>query len=219
MIPQLRRALVHQHRGVATAAAAVPQLSQIIESLPKRIDPVELEKMWSDSRLKLETLGNFDESHALAFTRERLLATQLEGVRGVLFLCGHNAGRSQVAAALLADRISREGLPLASFSGGSTPLTTVNPVVVEAMKEIGIDMSQAYPKPWTPQVAAASDVIVTMGCGDKCPVIPGQQCINWDLPDPHGEGIDAVRSIRDTIVGNIGELVAELVPLSKRTES
>lgn len=215
MLPHLRRSLLLQVRrhGIATAAA-LPQLSQIVDSLPKGIDPVELEKMWSDSRKKLETLGNFDQSNALAFTRERLLATQLEGVRGVLFLCGHNAGRSQVAAALLADKIDREKLPLVAFSGGSTPLATVNPVVVEAMKEIGIDMSAAFPKPWTQQVAAASDVIVTMGCGDRCPVLPGQECINWDLPDPHGEGIQAVRQIRDKIIGNIDELVKELVPES-----
>jgi len=130
------------------------------------------------------------------------------GIPEVLFVCVHNAGRSQMAAGLLtrhaAGRINVR-------SAGSAPAGEVNPAVVEAMAEIGIDLSQEYPKPLTDEFARAADVLVTMGCGDACPVYPGKRYLDWQLPDPAGQGLDAVRPIRDEIDRRVLSLVDELL--------
>jgi protein-tyrosine-phosphatase len=114
----------------------------------------------------------------------------------VLFVCVHNAGRSQMAAAFLThlagDRVQVR-------SAGSAPAGTVNPAVVEAMAEAGIDISAEVPKVLTGEAVQASDVVITMGCGDTCPVFPGTRYLDWALPDPAGQGVDAVRPIRDEI--------------------
>ena len=126
---------------------------------------------------------------------------------GVLFLCVHNAGRSQMAAgwmrALAGDRID-------VFSGGSEPTSDINPVAVAAMAEKGIDIGGGRPSHWTDEEARAADVIVTMGCGDACPVYPGKRYLDWELDDPAGKGIQDVRRIRDEIEHRVRALVAEL---------
>ncbi|OBI54222.1 phosphotyrosine protein phosphatase [Mycolicibacterium fortuitum] len=125
----------------------------------------------------------------------------------VLFLCTHNAGRSQMAmgffAHLAGDRAS-------AFSGGSEPADTVNAAAVAAMAEVGIDIVQEQPRVWTDEIVRAADVVVTMGCGDTCPVFPGKRYENWELADPAGLGIDAVRPIRDDIEQRVRVLLADL---------
>jgi arsenate reductase len=127
----------------------------------------------------------------------------------VLFVCVHNAGRSQMAAAFLAHLA---GGAVEVRSAGSAPAGEVNPAAVEAMREAGIDIAAETPKVLTADAVEASDVVITMGCGDTCPVFPGTRYLDWDLDDPAGQGLDAVRVIRDDIRGRVEQLLAELVP-------
>lgn len=127
----------------------------------------------------------------------------------VLFVCVHNAGRSQMAAGLLHHHA---GGRVVVRSAGSAPADTVNPAVVDVMAELGIDISQEFPKPLTDDAVRASDVVITMGCGDACPFYPGKRYLDWDLQDPAGQGPDAVRPIRDEIDRRVRALLAELVP-------
>jgi len=125
----------------------------------------------------------------------------------VVFLCVHNAGRSQMAAGwlkhLAGDRVD-------VFSGGSEPASTVNPAAVEAMAEVGVDIRREFPKPWTDEIVRAADVVVTMGCGDACPVYPGKHYEDWVLDDPEGLELGAVRPIRDAIRRRVEQLVEEM---------
>jgi len=127
----------------------------------------------------------------------------------VLFVCVHNAGRSQMAAALLAHHA---GDRIIVRSAGTAPADTINPAVVDAMTELGIDLHAlgATPKKLTDAAVEASDVVITMGCGDECPYYPGKRYLDWKLDDPAGQGIDAVRPIRDEIDRRVRALVAEL---------
>jgi arsenate reductase (thioredoxin) len=125
----------------------------------------------------------------------------------VLFVCLHNAGRSQMSRALF-DRAA-DGRHT-SDSAGTTPAEHVHPEVVEAMNELGIDVSGAVPQMLTSEIAAHADVLVTMGCGDQCPYFPGKRYIDWDLPDPRGQPIEVVRDIRDEIARRVEQLVGEL---------
>ncbi|MEU6228514.1 arsenate reductase ArsC [Streptomyces sp. NPDC047042] len=130
----------------------------------------------------------------------------------VLFVCVHNAGRSQMGAAFLThlggDRIEVR-------SAGSAPADSVNPAVVEAMKEVGIDISAQRPKVLTTEAVQSSDVVITMGCGDACPVFPGKRYLDWQLEDPAGQGVEAVRPIRDAIEARVRGLLSELsIPAS-----
>ena len=125
----------------------------------------------------------------------------------VVFLCVHNAGRSQMAAAWL-EHLAGDHVDV--FSGGSEPASTVNPVAVEAMAEVGIDVGTEVPKAWTDEIVRAADVVITMGCGDTCPVYPGKRYEDWVLDDPAGLDIEAVRPIRDEIRGRVEKLVAEM---------
>jgi arsenate reductase len=125
----------------------------------------------------------------------------------VLFVCTHNAGRSQMAAALL-DREAAGHVRVTS--AGSQPASELNPAVVEAMAEIGLDISREFPKPLTSGQVAAADVVITMGCGDACPVFPGQRYLDWDLPDPAGLALELVRPIRDEIARRVTALAEEL---------
>ncbi|MFF9509690.1 arsenate reductase ArsC [Streptomyces sp. NPDC014724] len=125
----------------------------------------------------------------------------------VLFVCVHNAGRSQMAAAFLT-HLGQGRIQVRS--AGSAPAGSVNPAVVEAMNEAGIDISAEIPKVLTTEAVQASDVVITMGCGDTCPVFPGKQYLDWKLDDPAGQGIDAVRPIRDEIESRIRSLLDEL---------
>ena len=127
----------------------------------------------------------------------------------VLFVCVHNAGRSQMAAALLRHHA---GDRIVVRSAGTAPANSINSAVVEAMNEIGIDLQAdgATPKKLTDAAVEASDVVITMGCGDECPFYPGKRYLDWTLDDPAGQGIDTVRAIRDQIDGLVQQLVAEL---------
>ena len=129
----------------------------------------------------------------------------------VLFVCVHNAGRSQMAAALLAHH---GGDSVTVRSAGTAPAASINPAVVEAMAELGIDLLAAGARPKRLEEAAveASDVVITMGCGDECPFYPGTRYLDWQLDDPAGQGVDAVRPIRDEIDRRVRDLLAELVP-------
>jgi arsenate reductase len=127
----------------------------------------------------------------------------------VLFVCVHNAGRSQMAAGLMNDRA--RGL-VRVRSAGSDPADEINPAVVEAMAELGIDLGEEFPKPLTDEAVRAADAVVSMGCGDACPVYPGKRYLDWDLPDPAGADLETVRAIRDEIDARVQALLAELVP-------
>jgi arsenate reductase len=132
-----------------------------------------------------------------------------KGIPEVLFVCVHNAGRSQMAAALLDDLA---GGRVQVRSAGSNPAEKINPSVVEALAEVGIDVSKEFPKPITDEVVRAADVVITMGCGDACPIYPGKRYEDWQLEDPAGQDLDAVRRIRDQISARVTALLAELVP-------
>jgi arsenate reductase (thioredoxin) len=125
----------------------------------------------------------------------------------VLFLCVHNAGRSQMAAGWT---MALGGDGVTVLSGGSEPADQVNPVAVQAMDEVGIDITGAQPRRWDQTTLEAADVIVTMGCGDTCPVLPGKRYVDWPLDDPAGQGIDSVRPIRDEIEHRVRGLLDEL---------
>jgi len=127
----------------------------------------------------------------------------------VLFVCVHNAGRSQMAAALL-DHVSAGSVTVRS--AGSEPADRVNPVVVAAMEEIGLDVSREFPKPLTGDAVRAADVVITMGCGDACPIYPGKRYEDWALDDPADADLDGVRRIRDEIAERVRRLVGELAP-------
>ena len=125
----------------------------------------------------------------------------------VLFVCVHNAGRSQMAAGFLR---TLAGDSVEVRSAGTAPADTVNPVVVEAMREVGVDLSAQTPKVLDPDVVSASDVVITMGCGDECPYFPGTTYLGWELPDPAGKDLAAVRPIRDEIRRRVLELLETL---------
>ena len=168
----------------------------------------------------VELLGNsrisvFVPVLAHRFARERLRAlAQADGTivkeqPEVLFVCVHNAGRSQMAAGLV--KLRSQGR-VHVRSAGSAPGEEVNPAVIEAMEELGVDMAEAFPKPLTDEVVRAADVVITMGCGDACPIYPGKRYEDWQLDDPAGQGIEAVREIRDEIDRRVRKLIDELVP-------
>jgi arsenate reductase len=125
----------------------------------------------------------------------------------VLFVCTHNAGRSQMAAALLDQRAAGR---IRVTSAGSQPASELNPAVVQAMAEIGLDISAQFPKPLTAGKVQAADIVITMGCGDACPVCPGQRHLDWDLPDPAGLTVEQVRPIRDEISARVRALLGEM---------
>jgi len=134
----------------------------------------------------------------------------MSDVPEVLFVCTHNAGRSQMAAALLDSRAAGR---VHVRSAGSEPADQLNPAVVEALAEIDLDISKELPKPLTDEVVRAADVVITMGCGDACPIYPGKRYLDWDLEDPAGKDLASVRPIRDEITRRVDELIAELVPV------
>ncbi|KPH21651.1 phosphotyrosine protein phosphatase [Rhodococcus sp. ADH] len=147
------------------------------------------------------------------FARQRLRAlAKVEGLSNdgkptVLFLCTHNAGRSQMAMGFFEKLAGERAV---AWSGGSEPGTSVNEAAIEAMAERGIDISGEYPKPWTDEVVRAADVVITMGCGDACPIFPGRRYEEWVLPDPAGLGVDAIRPIRDEIERRVLTLLDEI---------
>jgi protein-tyrosine-phosphatase len=156
---------------------------------------------------------NFVSLLAWRFARERLRAlARVEGkidtgIPVVLFLCVHNAGRSQMALGWLKQLSSGR---VHGWSGGSDPSSEINPAVVAAMAEVGIDISEEFPKPWTDEIVRAADVVVTMGCGDACPIFPGKRYLDWELPDPSGLPVEQIRPIRDELHQRVATLVEEL---------
>jgi protein-tyrosine-phosphatase len=149
------------------------------------------------------------------FARERLKALgQAQGVIAkeqpeVLFVCVHNSGRSQMAAGLV--KLRSEGR-VHVRSAGSDPGEQINPIVIEAMAELGVDMSEEFPKPLTDEVVRAADIVITMGCGDACPIYPGKRYEDWELDDPAGQELEAVRRIRDELDARVLTMVGELLP-------
>ena len=131
----------------------------------------------------------------------------MSDVPEILFVCVHNAGRSQMAAALLDWRA--EGR-VHVRSAGSAPANEINPAVVTAMEELGLDLSKEFPKPLTVDVVRAADVVITMGCGDACPIYPGKRYLDWELDDPAGKTVDEVRMIRNEIDARVQQLLTEL---------
>ena len=176
-----------------------------------------IERFLDDSFARLQPRAKFNTFLPLLterFARERLEAlAKIEGHTAadrrpsVLFLCVHNAGRSQMAAGwlrhLAGDRVH-------VYSGGSDPASEINPAAIAAMAEIGVDIATEFPKPWTAEVVQAADVVVTMGCGDACPLYPGKRYEDWILDDPAGQSVAEVRTIRDEIGERVEKLVASL---------
>lgn len=133
--------------------------------------------------------------------------SEVKDKKTILFVCVHNAGRSQMAAGFMREL---GGLRVEVLSAGSAPKDSINPVAVAAMAEVGIDISAQQPKVLTPESVQESDVVITMGCGDVCPIYPGKRYEDWQLDDPAGQGIESVRVIRDDIKGRIETLLREL---------
>ena len=159
------------------------------------------------------TVANFLPLLAERFARQRLQAlARVEGHRDdgkptVVFLCVHNAGRSQMALGFFEHLAGDQAV---GWSGGSEPGEQVNPAAIAAMAERGIDISHSYPKPWTDEVVRAADVVITMGCGDACPVFPGKRYEEWVLDDPAGKDVAAVRPVRDEIERRVRRLLGQL---------
>lgn len=175
-----------------------------------------IELVLSDSLERLSKqarVTSFVPLLAERFAKERLQAAAKTERRAmsdkptVLFLCVHNAGRSQMAAGWLQHLAGDQVLVL---SGGSAPAEQVNLAAVQAMSEVGIDIAGSYPKPWTEETLGAADVIVTMGCGDACPVIPGKRYLDWELEDPANKPLEQVRPIRDEIERRVRQLIEDL---------
>jgi protein-tyrosine-phosphatase len=158
-------------------------------------------------------IPNFVPLLAERFARQQLHAVaRVEGNVGsgaptVLFLCTHNAGRSQMALGFFNQLAGERAI---AWSGGSEPETDINPAAIEAMGEVGIDITGEYPKPWTDEIVQAADVVITMGCDDTCPVFPGKRYEEWELTDPAGLSVESVRQIRDEIEKRVRRLLAEL---------
>jgi len=175
-----------------------------------------IERYLSESLSGLSTARVADFVPVLAhrFARERLRAlAQAEGkivkdVPEVLFVCVHNAGRSQMAAGLLNHRAKGR---VHVRSAGSDPAEQINPAVVEAMSELGLDLSEEFPKPLTDEVVRAADAVVTMGCGDACPIYPGKRYEDWEVDDPAGKSLEEVRRIRDEIDRRVTQLLDQLL--------
>ena len=166
-----------------------------------------------DQFASVATVPTFLPLLAERFAKQRLRALvkvegRAEGGKpAVLFLCVHNAGRSQMALGWFQHLAGDRAI---AWSGGSEPGREVNPAAIAVMREVGIDISREFPKPWTDEVVQAADVVVTMGCGDACPVYPGKRYEDWTLDDPAGQDVDAVRPIRDQIERRVRMLLADL---------
>lgn len=195
-VDQLTKGLVDEFSGIFAAETINRYISESVDLL-------------GNSRINV-----FVPVLAHRFARERLKAlAQAEGIvhkdqMEVLFICVHNAGRSQMAAGLVK---LRSGGRIHVRSAGSAPADEINPAVIEAMAELGVDMSQEFPKPLTDEVVKAADVVITMGCGDACPIYPGKKYEDWELDDPAGQDVASVRVIRDEIDARVRRLIGELL--------
>lgn len=137
----------------------------------------------------------------------------MTGKPTVLFLCTHNAGRSQMALGYFVNLAEGNAV---GMSGGSEPADQINPAAIEVMREVGIDITAEYPKPWTDETVQAADVVITMGCGDSCPYFPGKRYENWELADPAGQSVEAIRPIRADIEQRVRRLLIDLGVTSRR---
>jgi protein-tyrosine-phosphatase len=177
------------------------------------VETIELYLASSLLALQAARIKNFVPLFSERYARQRLRAlAKVEGkmstgVPSVVFLCVHNAGRSQMAAAWAR---SLGGDRLDVFSGGSDPASEVNPAAVAAMREVGIDVTAEFPKPWTEEIIRAADVVITMGCGDACPIFPSKRYEDWAVEDPAGQEIEQTRVIRDDIEGRVKRLLEQL---------
>lgn len=198
-----------QQLHVRTAAA------NLRDEFKGTFSPETIQRFLGESLTSLASarITGFVPLLAERFARTRLRAlgrvegTILSEVPMVLFLCVHNAGRSQMAAGwlryLAGDRVE-------VFSGGSDPASDVNPSAIEAMSEVGIDITAEFPKPWTDEIVRAADVVITMGCGDSCPIFPGKRYEDWEVADPAGLGVAPVRPIRDELRDRVEGLMQSL---------
>jgi arsenate reductase len=195
-VDQAARALVDEFAGIFSEQTIARYIAELLDLL-------------GDSRINV-----YVPVLVHRFARERLRALgQAEGAivkeqPEVLFVCVHNAGRSQMAAGLV--KLRSEGR-IHVRSAGSAPGEEINPAVVTAMEEIGVDMSEEFPKPLTDEVVRAADVVITMGCGDACPIYPGKRYEDWELDDPAGQDLETVRRIRDEIDERVQRLIGELL--------
>lgn len=192
---------------------AVDDLSYAFEGVFQRQEVVEAVNHARTQLESVSTIPTFLPILVQRYAKEQLTAVaQAEGkvakaVPEILFVCVHNAGRSQMAAAL-AEHLAPGMVHVRS--AGSDPVGTLNPVAVQALEERGITLTEAYPKPLTHTVVRAADVIVTMGCGDACPVLHGKRYLDWAVGDPDGQSIETVRAIRDDIQTRVADLLREL---------
>jgi arsenate reductase len=208
----------HQHSGLPLDQQVTVQ--RVVTRLEPRFagtfGPETIERFVTDSLEQLlptAKITTYLPVLAEKFAVERLTALgKVQGslpssTPGVLFLCVHNAGRSQMAAGwlrhLAGDRVT-------VYSGGSEPASEINPAAIAAMEEVGVDITTEFPKPWTDEIVQAADVVITMGCGDACPLYPGKRYEDWELEDPAGQGVEAVRPIRDDIRRRVEELMTSL---------
>ena len=191
------RALAEEYRGVFSRESVARLVQETYDALSATARIADYLPLLTErfARDRLRALGQADGL---------IVKTRPE----VLFVCVHNAGRSQMAAALLDHRAQGR---VHVRSAGSTPADEINPAVVAVMDELGLDLSKEFPKPLTTDVVEAADVVVTMGCGDACPVFPGKRYLDWDLTDPAGKAVDEVRVIRDEIDQRVSALLEELV--------
>jgi len=205
---------------VSLTTAEKLQIREASERLQRRfageLNAETIERFMTDSLdmlVKRATTSTWVPLLAERFARDRLRALiRLEADAGslnpsVLFLCVHNAGRSQMAAGWMRHLA---GDDVDVFSGGSEPAEQVNKAAVAAMAEIGVDISAEIPQPWADEIVRAADVVVTMGCGDACPVFPGKRYLDWEIDDPSGKTVEDVRPIRDDIEQRVRGLMAEL---------
>ena len=211
-MPDLNDLSIEQHLALQTAAS---RLKSEFEGIFGQ-ETIELFLASSyDQFAKTAKIQAFLGLMAERFARQRLKALAKvegkadDGVPVVLFLCVHNAGRSQMALGWFTRLAGDRAI---AWSGGSDPGSEVNPAAVAAMAEIGIDISGEYPKPWTDEVVRAADVVITMGCGDACPIFPGKRYEDWDLEDPSGKTVEEIRPIRDEIGRRVKDLLGALLP-------
>lgn len=200
--------------AIDQGAALAASTDRLLAEFAPQLEPETIARFLQHSYEELSTSAHFSHHLPLLaerFARQRLTAlARLEGQHGVpivLFLCAHNSGRSQMAMGFLARHASAQAV---GWSGGSRPAERINPAVVAAMAERAVDISAEYPKPWTDEVLRAADTIITMGCGDACPVLPGTSYEEWDLDDPEGLTLEEIRPIRDEIERRVLALVDRL---------
>lgn len=206
--------------GVELSTEEQLQIRQAAERLKKRFEGAlnteTIERFMTDSLDMLVVKAR--HTKWIPLLAERFAADRLRAMvrlerpdevttPSVLFLCVHNAGRSQMAAGFMR-HLGGDGVDV--FSGGSEPADSTNAAAIAAMAELGIDISQELPQPWADEIVRAADVVVTMGCGDACPVYPGKRYLDWELEDPAGQSVEAVRPIRDDIKARVEGLMSEL---------